>query len=328
MAISHVLAHVAVPVFFLISGYLFFRGLEGWDKSKWKRKIFSRTKTLLIPYIIWISLYAVFTGTVPSITDYWCSVKWNFNRIDLWGNPNIASSPLLVPMWFIRDLIICICLTPLFWMLFHSARNRYQLIRLIASVCVFTVLYLTQTAFQIPGLSILSLFYFAFGCVIALNGIKLEELISNKNIRLIIISFALLLLGVEVIYDGHNTEIGNLIYPFYVLSAVIAVIICMSSLLNYSNMQYSRKASVLSFFENQADVTFFIFASHIFVLPYVNAVINKIMVISALKMLNDNQVFISIVYMFKISVIVSTCIVVYKLLHRYTPHIAKLLCGK
>lgn len=41
-SLSHILAQVAVPAFFLISGYLFFLKLESWDMAVWKRKLVSR----------------------------------------------------------------------------------------------------------------------------------------------------------------------------------------------------------------------------------------------------------------------------------------------
>lgn len=50
--VSDVLPAIAVPLFFVISGFLFFQGLEQWDWEKWKGKMRRRVKTLLIPYLI------------------------------------------------------------------------------------------------------------------------------------------------------------------------------------------------------------------------------------------------------------------------------------
>ena len=38
MLLADVLPSIAVPLFFLIIGYLFFQGLEKWHWNKWKRK--------------------------------------------------------------------------------------------------------------------------------------------------------------------------------------------------------------------------------------------------------------------------------------------------
>ena len=48
-----VICPIAVPSFFFISGYLFFKGLEDWNHQVWKRKMTKRIKTLLVPFILW-----------------------------------------------------------------------------------------------------------------------------------------------------------------------------------------------------------------------------------------------------------------------------------
>ena len=50
---SHVLTHIAVPVFYVISGYLYFLNVKQWSKSEYKRKSRSRLYTLVIPYLLW-----------------------------------------------------------------------------------------------------------------------------------------------------------------------------------------------------------------------------------------------------------------------------------
>ena len=48
------LGQIAVPGFFLLSSYLFFRNFS-WDKlvGKWKSRVFS----VLIPYVVWNLIY-------------------------------------------------------------------------------------------------------------------------------------------------------------------------------------------------------------------------------------------------------------------------------
>lgn len=50
--ISRILASVAVPLFFFISGYLFFFRTT-FSVDVYKKKLKSRIKTLLIPYLFW-----------------------------------------------------------------------------------------------------------------------------------------------------------------------------------------------------------------------------------------------------------------------------------
>ena len=51
--LSHVLTHIAVPTFYLISGFLFFINFQKWSWEGYKKKLSSRIKTLLVPYLLW-----------------------------------------------------------------------------------------------------------------------------------------------------------------------------------------------------------------------------------------------------------------------------------
>jgi peptidoglycan/LPS O-acetylase OafA/YrhL len=51
--ISRVLAHVAVPCFFMFSGFLFFYKVRGWNRNIYRNKIKSRLKTLVLPFLLW-----------------------------------------------------------------------------------------------------------------------------------------------------------------------------------------------------------------------------------------------------------------------------------
>lgn len=50
------IAKIAVPAFFLISGFLFFLNVNNWEKQVYVSKLKSRSKTLLLPYILWNAL--------------------------------------------------------------------------------------------------------------------------------------------------------------------------------------------------------------------------------------------------------------------------------
>ena len=60
---------IAVPGFFVISGYQFYRDFDwGKLKSKWQRRV----KSLLVPYIVWNFLYYlsyVTASRIPAVRD-------------------------------------------------------------------------------------------------------------------------------------------------------------------------------------------------------------------------------------------------------------------
>ena len=78
---SEVLPRIAVPLFFIISGYLFFR--SGFMIRTYTDKLRRRVRTLLVPYILWNLLYLIRTAFS------------GHSRI-LWLKPRHSASQLVV----------------------------------------------------------------------------------------------------------------------------------------------------------------------------------------------------------------------------------------
>ena len=93
------LALIAVPCFFFISGYLFFVNAETLNRSYYLHKLRRRVHTLLIPYIIWNVLAAVYLWLTQ---DIYYSPQWL-----------VFTIPANFPLWFLRDLIVLIIASPL-----------------------------------------------------------------------------------------------------------------------------------------------------------------------------------------------------------------------
>ena len=51
--IQEAICRSAVPVFFIISGYLFFQNITEFKKEAYSSKVKSRIRTLFIPYLLW-----------------------------------------------------------------------------------------------------------------------------------------------------------------------------------------------------------------------------------------------------------------------------------
>jgi surface polysaccharide O-acyltransferase-like enzyme len=119
--ISCGLATVAVPLFFLISGYLFFQG--EWSWRRYIGKLERRVHTLLIPFLFWnLATVLVFRvlWSIPQTRVYISRVVWpsihSFSSFVsyigfLFG---ITSAyPISLQMWFLRNLIALAILSPL-----------------------------------------------------------------------------------------------------------------------------------------------------------------------------------------------------------------------
>lgn len=128
--LSQIIARTAVPLFFLISGFLFFYKIEIFNFDIFLQKIKKRIRTLFIPYIFWnfliILIYLIGQSIVPNlisggkklICDYnftdWLLSFWDTNLI----NPaKDIGMPINYPLWFIRDLMVVIMFSPLIYFL-------------------------------------------------------------------------------------------------------------------------------------------------------------------------------------------------------------------
>lgn len=130
----------AVPLFFAMSGYLFFRGID--LAAPWRRcyatlwlKMVRRVRTLVVPYLIaaWIPPLVFFAMEhVPGgkayydytfFTDTFAGPLPRLLRMVYWDSA--SGVPFAFQLWFLRDLIIIVALSPL---LLLAARllNRHR----------------------------------------------------------------------------------------------------------------------------------------------------------------------------------------------------------
>ncbi|NQT41244.1 MAG: acyltransferase [Planctomycetes bacterium] len=117
LCVSPGLTDIAVPAFFVLSGFLFFHGLEP-TGAEYLGKYRRRLGSLLLPYLLWSGAYLLAYGllqTVPFTARYFSGdpqfIVWQF---DTW---QVAKHWLLVPIpvqfWFLRDLILLVVVSPL-----------------------------------------------------------------------------------------------------------------------------------------------------------------------------------------------------------------------
>ncbi len=106
-------ARVAVPLFMIISGVLFYRNYS-YEKtiSKWKSRIYS----LVIPYFIWNCIWLVFEliCSYTPISNYYVGrEKIVLNIETIWKSCLLGEAN--PPFWFIYDLIVFVLICPLIY---------------------------------------------------------------------------------------------------------------------------------------------------------------------------------------------------------------------
>lgn len=172
--ISEVFASVCVPLFFFISGFLFFYN-SSFSYSTYLSKLKKRVRTVLIPYLFWNALVIVFfflaqsfftsllSGENKLVADYsiedWLEAFWA--RPYPVDHPNCR--PIAFQFWFIRDLMVVMAFSPAI----------YVLVKYLHSFGVFVlgVMWLVGGFdFGVPGFSIVAFFCFSAGAYFSVHG--------------------------------------------------------------------------------------------------------------------------------------------------------------
>ncbi len=162
----------AVPFFFVVSGFFFWRTGELWRNGlgAWKTTLRKKMRTLVVPYLMWCIIGAV--SVLPlvlwsnhiagrSLFERTFIQSGTFGRslIDLFG---IEFVPIgNVPLWYVRTLISIFIFSPLF--IFMIRRIKW-IGFCLACVCAFASPFLSIpfVTYQSRGLG-----YFYFGMMLA-----------------------------------------------------------------------------------------------------------------------------------------------------------------
>jgi surface polysaccharide O-acyltransferase-like enzyme len=248
--VGYGLARPAVYLFFLLSGYLFFRNFT---LAKTFEKYRSRFRTLFIPYISWNLLALVFiivlqltpltqthissffTGYLPgrSLSEY----------VQIVLNHGVAFQ-----LWFLYDLMLYALAAPIFYLAI-----RYGSIFLLLPLC-YLWLFRIPLPWYLSFLDRGGLFYLA-GAYIALHPLPHKD-VSPKAIVLLTGFLWLLMLGIKtyIAFMPNGT------------STYLAIIdngaICLGILTIWSGYDVIANTRIIDALRTQTMFTFFIYAAH------------------------------------------------------------------
>lgn len=192
--ISQGLARIAVPLFFLISGYFFFLGFT-WSWQGYVQKLTVRIKTLLSPYLFWTTLiFAIsFLGhSSPAITYYFPEFKQLLANFSLYALLNSMFGLTWVPeayhFWFIRDLIYLMVLSPLIVVILRYAAWPFF-------IAIFWLWITANWSIYTPD--VVGVLFFSFGGYMGLKG---KSLFVLDRYGVWFVAAYVLILAVDVIW--------------------------------------------------------------------------------------------------------------------------------
>ena len=244
LLISQTLVKVAMPVFFIMSGYLFFANVDVWNFKIYKTKIWWRTKTLLIPYLIWNLLMAIKLRTF-CWSLFWVYWKPAGSQIDWFGQEQLMTAPANMPLWFLRDLMVVSLFTPIIYILIRKL--GYRLMGLL------TILYLSGIYAFIPGLSAYAIYFFTFGAFLSIR--KMDLVASLKWVE--IPAYVLSVLFAISMLLSYNTSVFSSLMLCFRLVGAIAVFCIASRILSSTDRRLPSLVCDSAYFIYLAHYVFF-----------------------------------------------------------------------
>jgi len=301
---SQCVARVSVPLFFLISGYLFFAGIK-WSQANYFAKLKSRVKTLLIPFLIWnVTTLAIIATvqTIPSIKHFLSGTQTLISSFDFYAYVDaivgIHRPPIAYQFWFIRDLIVLCVATPLIYVLVRKTP--------MITIGIFALVwFLGFWKNDIPSSE--AIFFFVIG---AETGISRRRLFRFDRYSSHVYLLYIITLGLDLFFFGK--EYGNYIHQFSVLFGVVSFL-CVSKII-FNNEKLRRLLINLS------GVSFFVFAAQEPLLT----VIKKL----SLRLIQpqSSAMFLSI-YLITPILIVILLVNLHKILLHFLPRFTKVISG-
>lgn len=156
--ISHGVARVAVPLFFLLSGFFFFTGFSG-SFNHYSIKVKNRAKTLLIPFLFWNIITILLIGIaqyLPVTQSFFSGKHSPISSFDMFDYFNaifgIDRKPILYQFWFIRDLMVMVLITPAIYLLLKKVPKLTFLV-------LFSLWFLKVWPIYIPSIAACLFFY-------------------------------------------------------------------------------------------------------------------------------------------------------------------------
>jgi surface polysaccharide O-acyltransferase-like enzyme len=307
---SQVLGRVAVPLFFFISGFLFFLNMDSFNRNIYGKKLRTRTKTLLVPYLFWnllvISFFLII-GVVPALNRF-VNNSVNLQNVLslLWGITRDGAEmtyPKAYQFWFIRDLMVTVLLTPIIY--FVCKRTK------IYGIAFLGILWFFGWWFEFVGargLSSMAIFFFTAGAYLSINK---RNLIDDMG-KVKRLSFALYPLLALVDLFTKQYAFNDLIHNAGIIIGIVFVFNLAAFLLKTGKVKVNKFLSVASFF---------VFAVHEPIL------LTSLRKITYMILKPETDIVITSLYFLNVIIVVLVALVLYYMMRHFFPKFTGIITG-
>lgn len=307
---SLIIGEIAVPLFFLISGYLFFYKVDNFDNSVYLQKLKKRFKSLVIPFLFWNTIFLLiyyFMARIPLLSNFFTGPEYTLDYIlhSYWGITNADGTmtyPLAYQFWFIRDLIVCVVLSPILYLLITRVKYFGIVLIGIAWFIGFSIPYL-----GIRGFSTLALFFFTLGSWCAVH--KFNLITITRELKFFGYGY-LIIIAIDLF--TRNQPFNPYIHKIGILSGIIFCFLITAYLIENHKI---RPIPLLT------SASFFIFAIHD---PWLLSQIRKILYMIIRP---ESDITFTLLYFVIVIVVVIIALGIYYILKRMAPAFTAFITG-
>ena len=281
---------IAVPVFFIISGYLLFQHYN-------INKIVRRTRTVFVPFLLWsiitIAVFA-FLQHVPLFSSYF-NHQFQLTFESVFTRTFIK--PLNGALWFLRDLYILVLISPIILFV-----NKSRLCSNIVLLCLFIIWIIQPVRFLTE-----SGLFFYLGTYFASRKDLKFSLKLNGNVLFYIFIFLCLIF--PTIYNESNK------------TALIKGLVVLGCITIYFNWRFFLKDNHINrCLDSFKKYSFFVYASHQIVCQFLKKLLLQILPVY-------NIVSVIVIYILTVCCTIVICIYMQKVLMVVMPKGVILLTG-
>lgn len=251
--ISGSLAPLANPFFFFISGLLFFH-CKQFTRKVYINKIRHRLQSLLIPYILWNLLFLLIIAIGSSLRPGWTAIidkpLSNFTIKDyllifwdtsLIGQKGRLATPIDIPLWFVRNLMVLSLVSPFIYTTIHFLSRWHKSLALFMLIIFLYAIHYLPDQWEGWGQSLL---FFSLGATFTILKWDVTKLFKPYGIYGII--------GACLFYWA---QLANLMY-----AALIVTIISLTTYIIERRQQQGLTSKLIP--NILTDSSFFIYAAH------------------------------------------------------------------
>lgn len=317
------LVTMGVPLFFMIAGYFFFFGKD-FNIEVYKKKLQNRFHSLFIPYILWntlailviaIRFLPVFEDLVPGMDK----VKVNFtlsgilktyfdnfhnDALFIYPDETLKTTimPIDAPLWFVRDLMTAVLLSPLLYWLIK--RLKFYAI-ILWGVLSYIISPLVAPNGWYLGMVLDACFFFSWGAYYSIN--KLNLVVEMRKLKFV--PYIYVPLSILDTYLHNNDMLVH--YGSIPMGAITAIIF----------MSYLLEKGVVKDNAFLSDTSFFVFAMHMIILWELGKLIFMLL------HLTDDPLTLLLFHYGVVALTILICLGTYLFLRRFMPGFCKLLTG-